>query len=252
MAKRKDSKALFEVIKPGTGERSGKPLGVPGWFGQAKPQAPGQARTAGPSTAVPPTATPPPVPRPITATSSPMSSQAAEPLLQVADGRLRVSLNNISAAVVVLGLACVIAGAFYLGKRSGAAGSQGQSGSQNGQVRPGDNAGQPAPGNGNGGAPENVAGPQRVKGYNYLIVASRIGNQAEASAIRDFLHGKGVETTVEQMQDGTFCVKDLTGFRGQRDPKIEERKDAFAKLGAAYHAAGGSYNLSQPYLSLEK
>lgn len=263
MARRKDAKALFEVIKPGSG-KGDKPLGVPGWFGQAKPAAgvpvlpavppPGQppAEVGGPMTGGMPAG-----PLPVGRAMAPPSSEA-EPLLQVSGERLRISLNHISAAVVVLAVFCLIAGAFYLGKRAGAQGVR-AAGQNPGSVVTQGTPAQPVYVPASPIEPENAApvgNAERKKGYNYLIIASRIGSRETASQMQAFLGARGVETTIEPMDGKMFCIKDIVGFtETTREPavsQIEQRKALLERIGKEYRKQGGDYDFSKPYLKKEE
>lgn len=261
MAKRKDAKSLFEVIKPGTGKGE-KPLGVPGWFGQAKPVAGSPVRPgvvslpdAADLNAAQAASAPGGSPVVWTPTSSPV---AAEPLLQVSGERLRISLNHVSAAVALLAVFCLIAGAFYLGKRAGAQGvrAAGQSVTRGNPAEPAYSPARPPdPANGLGNAPP-VGNGERTKGYNYLIIASRIGTREKASEIQAFLLARGVETTIEPMADKTFCIKDVVGFTDlNREPaasQVDQRKALLERIGKEYKKQGGNDDFSKPYLKKEE
>ena len=114
MAKKKGAKALFEVINDRG--KSKKPLGVPGWFDRARAaftsaraQAEQPAQAAQAAYAAP---APPPQPAAWTA-------PANEPMVSMQDGRVRISLNQVSAVVAVLGFLLVMSGAFYFGRQVG-------------------------------------------------------------------------------------------------------------------------------------
>jgi hypothetical protein len=264
VGKKKDSKGLFEVLTTGAGKA--RSLGVPGWFGQ--PQA-----------AQPEPESPPPLPSSQATPAAPAApkrrrAEPREPILSAAGGRLRISLNHVSAVVVLAGLALMFFGAYQWGRHSvrpavaqgpeeldvphSPAATQEVGPGRPGRVlpvpqRPGRvepaRPGRPHPGE---LTRDDAA---RKKDYSYLVIQSDIPTYDEAYKVKVFLHRSGVPATIHgPLRDETFLVKDMVGFRNIRDPevrkKIDERVELFHKLGQAYRRTGGNYGfrhrLDQP------
>ncbi len=264
MGKRKDSKGLFEVLTTGAGK--GRSLGVPGWFGQPQ-SAQREPEPASPPPASPTTPAAPPAP-------VRRRTEPREPILSAAGGRLRISLNHVSAVVVLAGLALMFFGAYQWGRysaRAAVAQGPGEPGvpynpaatQDVGPRRPGELV--PVPQPPREGQPTPPGPPQlggltrddapRRKGDSYLVIQSDIPTYDEAYKVKVFLHQNGVRATIHgPLRDQTFLVKDMVGFRNIRDPEVRKQIDArvksFHELGQAYRRGGGNYGfrhrLDQP------
>ncbi len=254
MARKKNAKSLFEVISRDaakSAEGGKQSLGVPGWFGRG-----GQAPPAAPE--------PPPLPATARQPAEPPPAEAGEPIVSVAGGRLRISLNQVSAAVLVLGLILLLVGVFLLGRRTASSAPAAP------QPAP-PPAGREAPGERQTGgipplphppltaqSPEDEAeatstGPARQKGHWYLVIQVGILNKAQAEAIQDYLKNKGVQTTVyrSRFYSHKWTVKDLRGFTSGDSPEVTAYKKWIEKLGQEYADKGGLYDFKGCYPSPE-
>jgi hypothetical protein len=270
VGKKKDSKGLFELLTTGSGKA--RPLGVPGWFGQ--PQA-----------AQPEPEPPPPLPASQTMPAAPAApgrrrTEPREPILSAAGGRLRISLNHVSAVVVLAGLALMFFGAYQWGRHSARpavaqgpdepdvphnpAATQEVGPGRPGRVLPVPQ--RPGPGEPTRPGPPHLGGltrddAARTKGHSYLVIQSDIPTYDEAYKVKVFLHQNGVPATIHgPLRDQTFLVKDMVGFRNIRDPEvrkqIDDRVKYFHKLGQAYRRTGGNYGFRHrsdqpPYMITE-
>ncbi len=243
MARKKDGKSLFEVM--GAGEsQSGKSLDVPSWFdrgGQASDEA---------SKASQPVSS-----RPVPAGQA----ERREPVLSVSAGRLIISLNQVSAIVVVLAIILLGVGAFFLGRRTSqnASASPGriqaqhnrsttQLGDEPVNVLPRPDSPKPRPG-GTGMVRDDA---QRQKGYSYLVIQGGIHTLKEAMDIKQFLYDKGIDATVHRStHTGMYMVKDMHGFRNisseQTRAAVAEYVAHIERLGKEYLRQGGRYGFKQ-------
>jgi hypothetical protein len=251
MPKRKDAVALFDLIskgraqQPGPGQgtdrdaaRPGTSLNVPGWFSKrpaATPPPAGEAQAA-PSL-------PPPVPP-----SAFLSLPAAEPLFQVADGRVRISLNYVACATAAMGLIVLLGSAFWLGGRFGPRPTSGSPGT--GDALADRVAYRPAAGEAN-------ALPKRIKGKYYLIVDRMPGvadkDQKDANAILDYLTTKGQPAVIVKVRPERpgaperFGVLSLTPFEDRESRDALDFARRIEELGKQYvHPPGcNKYTFSQ-------
>lgn len=292
-ARKKGGKALFELISGG----KDKPLGVPGWFGQAKPAArpePAKAESAKTEPARPeprvepprplarpdPMTVPPPRPERVraepvrsepsprlaspakpparmaaaSAPSAPTGREAesadAGPLIKASGGRVTLSLNQVSAAVVVIALLVIVAGAYMLGRqaRPQAPGSLAPAATQPAnpnvlmptprravQTPP---STQPAEA-GLAPTPDDAA---REKRLEYLVIQSFIKNAEDAQDIKRFLHRKGVACTLNHGAAGALIVKSMQGFASRNSPEAKQYVEWMQQLGREYRKEGGQYD----------
>lgn len=251
MARKKGARSLFEVISRDTA-RTGKPtrtgrqsLGVPGWFGRSEPAPP-----AGPQ----PQAAEAGKPRPPT---------PSEPIVSVAGRRLRISLNQVSAAVLALGVVLALCGAFYLGRRTAPAQTASPAappagGQQSAGVQ---EAGGPPP------LPRPVdlrpqkqthtapASLARKENYWYLVIQAGVLTQEQAEDIQAFLRQRGVQATIQRSQHmRKWIVRDLKGYSDRRSPEAVAYKAQVEELGKEYFRPGQGrlYDFLGCYYSLEQ
>lgn len=244
MARKKSSKALFEVIG-GDARKADKQLGVPGWFGQAGPAA--AEAPPGPEPPKPGDATvqaPPKPPKPVAMTER-------QPAFYTSGDKMTISLSTISALLILLGLIALLAAAFGLGRWSVRAARAGEGGAAQGaQVAGLEDAPpgvvpvpRPVPGQPPGASVDAIIpdDADRPSGYYYLVVQGGIDSRKEAEHIKRFLYSKGVDATIHRMGvQGTYIVKDLRGFKDPDSPEVRDYVDnTVLPLGQAYMKDGG-------------
>jgi len=228
VAKKKNAKSLFEIFAgEGIKSRDDKPMGVPGWFGQAEAVQP--AASESPPQAV------------LTAPSLP-----EEPAVSVVGGRLRISLSQVGAAVTVLAALLLLICTFFVGRWSAPT-----AGRPPAPAKPG-----PAERAGAGGVPplprpgppgQRVSpvavpvSPARTKGHYYLIFKVGLPVRADAEDIKSFLQEKKIYATVHRSRlTGKWLVRDLRGFPVKNSPDaVAYRKNAEDKLGNEYFKRSG-------------
>lgn len=262
VTRKKDGKSLFEVIGPGSG-KSGKPLGVPSWF--EKGEAPASPAPPRPVSA-------PPKTKPMT--SPPPAPVLGEPILSVSGGRLRISLNQISAVVALLAIILLGVGAFLLGRwtsPNSPAGPQGRIRAPHNRstTRLADNRPSvlPVPGPDRNGHDRRLAGmvpndASREKGFSYLVIQGGIQSLNEAENIKRFLYSQGIDATIHRMtHTGMYMVKDMRGFRNLRSSQTRAAMGEYVaqieRLGRNYLSQGGRYDFKQssgtgPWMITEK
>jgi len=232
VAKKKDAKSLFEIFAgEGIKSKADKPLGVPGWFGQAEPVQP--AASESPAQAVRPAAVPP------AASTAPRLPE--EPVVSVVRGRLRISLSQVGAAVTILAVVLLPIGAFFVGRwtapvagRPPAPAEAGATGSaEAGGVPPLPRPGPP------GQRVSPVAppvSPARTKGHYYLVFKVGLPVRADAEDIKSFLQDKKIYATVYRSRlTGKWLVRDLRGFPDKNSPDaVAYQRNAEDKLGNEY------------------
>jgi len=232
VAKKKNTKALFEVIASTPGKGEGR-LGVPGWFGQPARQGAGAGEgTTGPAPNAPAEERSAP---PVAAVTG-ASRTVGEAVLSVSGGRLRISLNQVSAVVAVLVLILLPAAAFMLGRRTAprAAGMTRVGGPKAGGLprgnipaarrtdlqrllpTPGAAQRRPSTGTHPGMVPDNYP---RKKGCNYLVIQGNIASYEKARQIKRFLWENGIDATIHgPSRSGRYKVKDTRPFSNLRSP----------------------------------
>ncbi|MDY7011452.1 MAG: hypothetical protein SVV80_11990 [Planctomycetota bacterium] len=246
MTSKKDGKSLFEVMKTGESQ-GGKSLDVPSWFERGGRKTP-RKDASGEAPKVPP---------PLSRPSGPEVHH--ERILSVSSGRLVISLNQISAVVVVLAIILLGVGAYLLGRRTAqnAAASPDRitAPSKPRATRPGAETvkvlpvpDSPAHGRGASGMVSDDA--QRQKGYTYLVIQGGIQTLKEAKDIKQFLYDKGINATIHRMRHTQgYMVKDMKGFSeirsSQTRAEIRERVSQIERLGKLYQRRGGRYDFKQ-------
>jgi hypothetical protein len=237
VAKKKDAKSLFEIFTgEGIKSKADKPLGVPGWFGQAEPVPP--AASESPAQAVRPAAVPPAV--------STERRLPEEPVVSVVGGRLRISLSQVGGAVTVLAVLVLLIGMFFVGRWSAPVAGRPPVAGKAGQTEPAeaggvpplprlDSAGQRVP----PVAPPVATG--RTKGHYYLVFKVGLPVRADAEDIKSFLQEKKIYATVYRSRlTGKWLVRDLRGFPDKNSPvAVAYQKNAEDKLGNEYFKRSG-------------
>lgn len=261
MTRKKDGKSLFEVMGPGE-SRSDKSLEVPSWFNRGR-------RKASPAV-VPPPGEAASVSQPVPLSSGPEVRR--NPIVSVTSGRLIISLNQISAVVVVLAIILLGVVAYMLGRRTSPDASASpdriQALRNPDVIRLGDGSvkglpvpGSPPPGQDGSGMISDDA--PRQKGYSYLVIQGGIQTLKEAGDIKKFLYDKGVNATIHRMNHTQgYMVKDMKGFPDMRSEQARAaRKEHVAqieRLGKMYQRQGGRYDFKQgsggtePWMITEK
>lgn len=251
MAKKKGAKALFEVIN----DRSkSKPPGGPGWFGRARAafsQARAQADPSRQDALAAQAAAPPPP------ASGAVGSD--EPMVSVQDGRVRISLNQVSAVVAVLGFLLVMAGAFYFGRQVGMGGHKGPAAAALPTLAATD---KPGSGNAPGKAGVSAGRDQAVgaaiadegkrkKGMYYLVVQGGIRDQQDAKGIIEYLADNDIPAS--PVRDATNKWKVLADkpFSRQDSKDLQDYKSRIGSLGKDYMRKHG-YDFRDCYTQLEK
>ena len=234
MSRKKNARTLVEALRPAQ-EKSGRPLGVPGWFGQ-----PGSTRNTSQAGTTDPAAA--------------ATGALREPVAAYCDGCLRLSLGGPWLAVAAGAVLLVIVGSFFLGRRS--AGLTGDAQRQppynpattrNVEVAPA------------GGSVLVSDDAPRTKGENYLVIQGLIPSYQEAFRIKQFLNEKGIKATIHKKSAGGYYVRDLRGWRNLRDPQtaaaLHQYLRELEELGKEFRRRGGRFdfrqNPQQPYLLLE-
>ncbi len=268
MTRKKDGKTLFEVMGPGE-SRSDKSLEVPSWFNHGRRKAsPAGGQSPGEA---------PSVPQPVPLSSGPARDAAhpkvrRNPIMSVSAGRLIISLNQISAVVVVLAIILLGVAAYMLGRRT----SQDVSASpdriqalRNSDVtRLGDGSvkvlpvpGSPPPRQDGSGMISDDA--PRQKGCSYLVIQGGVQTLKEAGDIKKFLYDKGINATVHRMNHTQgYMVRDMKGFQDMRSEQtraaVKEHVTQIERLGKMYQRQGGRYDFKQggggtePWMITEK
>jgi hypothetical protein len=238
VARKKDAKSLFEVLSRDADKaaKGSKTLGVPGWFGPVKPPAP-PPQAAAPSQ---PVAPPPP----------PVRRVWGEPVLSLAGGRVRISLNQVSAAVAVGGLLVLLALAFVIGRAT--ARPAGTAPQMPGGVQPAgeDTTGRVVPVPGPGRQPPGpplAGGATRQKGLCYLVIQSDAATRDDADDILRFLRDQRIATTVDRARDGKWTVRDLQGFADAKSQEADAYRARIEQLGREYERLARSQGRQRLY-----
>jgi hypothetical protein len=233
MTKRKDAIALFDLISKGKSERPAG-LSVPSWF--SKRPAPPPAPDAG----QPDSAEPPPMPEP-----SPFSPTAPyEPMLSVADNRVKISMNYATGGVVVAGLVVSLLFVFFLGRYSvrtsgPAPATSDAAGGRDTSYHP-------------GADPNAALNPgERVKGKYYLIIDRMKGmtddDKQDAVAIADYCQKCNYPCNVVKYGTQCYAVLSLKPFDSPGSREAMDYAKAIEDLGKKYKPPQGrsKYNFSQ-------
>jgi hypothetical protein len=247
VAKKKDGKALFEVF--GTGAATpGKGLGVPGWFGLSRPEAKGAPVAPGaPADGGALTSPPPALPVVNAAAGDAAGAGQADdgPMVFVQGQRVIISLNKVSALAAGLVLMLLVAGAFFIGRRSAAPAPERPAEQAVGKaVEPGvepraaANAGNGASAEANprvdAGMPDDAI--VREKNLDYLVIQDGIGFDKDAQDIKAFLFANSVLATVGKGAGNRLMVKGLAGFRDPSTAEALDYKHKVEVLGKEYKA----------------
>ena len=230
MSKRKKSKALFEVIGAGSSRsrKPPKPAEVPDGFGRTSP----------------------PVRKPLTsgASRTALGAEDREPVVSLTRGRLRVSLNQVSATVFVGGLLALLVLAFLVGYRLGPGkGATPLPPERSGPGTDGGGIGGPDGSRGDDGQ-RSRAPDGRKKGLYYLVVQNIVWSRAEAEEIKKYLAGSRVMdgpvmVTIERMPATTgWRIRDTRTFESPGSPQANAYKKGIEALGRVYRNRGGKYD----------
>ena len=232
MAKRKDSKALFEVIARGKDNRSEPGMAVPQWL-QKQPQDAPAPSGGEDESSQPPVDQAPPEPG-MLPTPRMDETSAAEPLMSSAGGRVRISLNYASFAAAVLGAVVVLGGAFWLGRITshgrGEAPTE-KTMADNLPVRP--------------GVVEASSTPATKAKY-YLVIERMLPgltpeNKADAEAVVKYLDTKGIHARVSEANRGQLYVVMSTdpGFADPKSTEATKFAEDIEDMGKAYRPPPG-------------
>jgi len=274
VSKKKDSKALFEVL----GGQGKSKMGVPGWFGQpgpgepARPEAPAPQPPPVPDGPVPSAvAEPPRTEAPVAPRRAPRAvaqarpapagrtTEPGDPMLSISGGRVRISLNQISAVVVAATLILLLFGAYQLGRSSAAPDDPGDGQTVKAPHKPDvlNPDGRPPgvvpvprppvttpPDEFSGMVPNDA---KRKTGCSYWVIQGSVQTYDDAMAIKKFLYKQGVDATIHRMPAGPkFLVLDMTGFASKNHPDADKRRTLLDNLGSRYKVLSqGRYSFKQ-------
>lgn len=198
-------------------------------------------------------------------------------IISISNGRVNISLNQVSATVAALVVILMIVVAFFLGKRVGTNSSVRVIPSKDtikdvpyrpdvSKISPKRPGVLPVPHSSNNATKAKSANlpisTKRQKGLYYLVIQGGITSKAEAEDIRRFLYSKGINTTIERMSINKYKVKDLRGFENLRSPETRAELARYVaqieRLGKEYQRQGGRYRFRQsktaplPWMEKEK
>ena len=199
MARKKNSRALFELISKNKEKRIAAKLGVPEWMGKGQPppllqQAPpaavaieAEAKAGGQ----------PPPPLPATA----RRPRKAEPFLALEDNRLKLSLSFLTATVAGVGMLVLLLGSFWLGRYTAPSSANELAGTGSRQSKK-DNGSRKDPDPGENKVPVRPVPitPVLQPGKFYLVIQTLMGSSstdlADARKIQEFWDEKGLPAKV--------------------------------------------------------
>jgi len=250
VSKRKDSIALFEVIK---NRRNDVNLNVPKWMGGQGADAAQDPATA----SEPPQVEPPPVPQ-----AEPAPAPEASALRTDESGQLtlKVSQRQLILAGTGLVLLVLLAGliGYALGGGSGTPENPNPGGALKDRVPPGKHvvAGQSGgPGKGSPGGSKGLpaAAARRIQGKYYLIIQRLNGattkDNNEGQRIKAWLANQGVPATVEtyttRSKKKYYMVWSLRGFDNPRSQAAQDYGKRIEGLGKKYFSEYKTYNFLQ-------
>ena len=175
-------------------------------------------------------------------------------------GRLRISLNQVSVVVFFGVVLVLLILAFILGWESGVRAASGGPEEVKGGLNQGPGAEvhvTPHPG------PEPTSQAVRLsemvpddyrrpKGLQYLVIQDLVWTRQEADDIKEFLHDRGINATVEPMgRTRTFRIRDTKGFASDRSEEAKEHKAQVERLGKEYRRRG-RYDFAGAWFNLER
>ena len=251
MAKKKNSEALFEVISRSKGDRATRGLAVPDWMrppseregppeAQDQPEAP-EAGVDAPAEEPPELPKPPKPPaarkpkperRPEPKPAGPKPS--VWPIVAVEDGRVKISLNPLSSALVLGMLVLVMLGVFLIGWKAAPRQEVVSAAGMGVEHRPDVLGGQGRDRVRDRTQPE---APKHVVGKYYMIVYGLAGKSAddlkEARSIEKFCNDAGMPVTVYEMQ-GQYIIYGLTGFDAEDSIEATKYAVKMQQLGKRY------------------
>jgi hypothetical protein len=256
MAKKKGAKALFEVIND---RGKSKPLGVPGWFDRARAAFSGARAQADLPGQDAPAAHAAPAPPPSPAA---WAGPTNEPMVSMQDGRVRISLNQVSAVVSVLGFLLVMSGAFYFGRQMGMGHKDLPSVASAAQspvpATPDKPAGGNAPGKATASARSNQAvgaaiadEGKRKKGLYYLVIQGGIRDQQDARTMIDFLADNDVAASAVRDSTNRWKVLADKAFSRADGKDVQDYKTRIGQLGKDYMRKH-PYDFRDCYPQMEK
>ena len=277
MSKKKGEKSLLEVLGLHQDKKVSQ-LNVPDWIRRTEQTAAEEIARKG----MMKEPLLPPAKGQISKVSQPahttnLPEKGEEKIISISNGRVNISLNQVSATVAAVVIILMIVMAFFLGKRMGTKSSVRVAPSKDlktdipyrpdvskiSSKRPGV---VPIPRSSSNAAGEKKTNlpisTKRQKGLYYLVIQGGITSRAEAEDIRRFLYSKGINTTVERMSINKYKVKDLRGFKNLRSPEtraeLARYVEQIERLGREYLRQGGRYGFRQsktaplPWMEKEK
>ena len=249
MSKRKDSIALFEVIK---NRRNEVNLNVPKWMGGQGAEAPQEPAPVPPAAAAPPPSPP---------AASPQAEAGDSPAEQ--QGLLTLKLTQTHLILGCMALVFAVVLAAWIGYSLAGGSGPGQTpsgpggGSLKNQVPPGKHvlAGKDGP---SGSAKEGAkssqppAGGDRTKGKYYLIIqqlsSAAPKDMTEAQRIQAWVANQGEPATVNTFVSGKkkyYIVWSLRAFDSPSSPEAQDFGRKIEGLGKKYFAEYKTYNFLQ-------
>ena len=257
MSKKKDSRALFELISKNREKRLAAKLGVPEWMGKGQaPALPGadEADREAPEPEIPPEQDPPHAPRP---PAGRKPQRPAERVLVLENDRVKLSVSFLSAGVTGLGLLVLLLGAFWLGRYTAPApADQPPEEPDRNAKKDGDAAKKPDP---SGGRKPPGPGPVTAglqTGKYYLVVETLVGSSPtdldDARKIQEFCDRQGLPAKVMSYAPraggkARYMVWSLRPFdlaETTSDPGSQHAAQV-EKLGQEYGRTHGKYFFKQ-------
>ena len=277
MSKKKGEKSLLEVLGLHQDKKVSQ-LNVPDWIRRTEQTAAEEIARKG----MMKEPLLPPAKGQISKVSQParttnLPEKGEEKIISISNGRVNISLNQVSATVAAVVIILMIVMAFFLGKRMGTKSSVRVAPSKDlktdipyrpdvSKISPKRPGVVPIPRSSSNAAEEKKTNlpisTKRQKGLYYLVIQGGITSRAEAEDIRRFLYSKGINTTVERMSINKYKVKDLRGFKNLRSPEtraeLARYVEQIERLGREYLRQGGRYGFRQsktaplPWMEKEK
>ena len=221
MAKKKDSRALFEVIAGGKPKEGESDMGVPEWASGRPAPAPGTAlgETAG----------------------ADRETRVDPPVVDTSSGRLVVSLNYVSCLVIAMGVLVLALAAFWLGR---ATAPDGKDPAVDGPRIPA--------GTGPGVQGRQTVSFKREPGKQYLVIQWLNGateaNLREATRIRSYCWAEGVRADIfENKERPAYYVWSRKGFDSGKSKEAEQYKREIEAMGKEYFDKHRTHKFSDPY-----